>query len=40
MLEQKFIIKFLVVEKGKLYEIYRKMCDVYKKACFSQIFFS
>ena len=34
-IEQKFVIKVLVAEKCKLCEIYR-MCNVYRKACFSQ----
>ena len=35
-LEQRSIIKFLVAKKCKPYEIYRRMSDVYEKACFSQ----
>ena len=35
-LEQRSIIKFLVADKRKPYEIYRLMCDVYRKAYFSQ----
>ena len=35
-LEQMSVIKFLVAEKCKLYEIYRRMCDVYANAYFSQ----
>ena len=30
------IMIFLVIDKGKLCEIYRRMCDVYGKVCFSQ----
>ena len=38
-LEQRSIIKFLIAGKGKSYEIYIRMCDVYKEVCFSpQIF--
>ena len=33
--EQRSIIKFLVTEKGKPCEIYWRICDVYRKACFS-----
>ena len=35
-LEQRSIIKFLVVERYKPYEIYRRMCDVYGEACFDE----
>ena len=35
-LKQKSIIKFLVVEKSKPWEIYRRMCDVYQEAWFSR----
>ena len=34
-LEQRSVIKFLVTEKCKQCEIYKRMCDVYGKACFS-----
>ena len=34
-LEQRSVIKYLVTEKYKLYEIYRRMWDVYGEACFS-----
>ena len=33
--EQRSVIKFLVAEKCKPYEIHRKICDVYQEACFS-----
>ena len=32
-------MKFFVAKKCKPFEIYWKMCDVYGKACFSQIIF-
>ena len=35
-LEQRSVIKFLVADKCKPCEIYRRMCDVYWEACFSQ----
>ena len=35
-LEQSSIIRFLAAEKCKPYEIYRRMCDTYEKANFSQ----
>ena len=35
-LEQSSVIKSLAAEKCKQCEIYRKMCDVYGKACFRQ----
>ena len=35
-LEKKSVIKFLVAENCKLCEIYRRMCDAYREACFSQ----
>ena len=34
-LEQSSLIKFLVAEKFKPCEIYRRMCDVYRETCFS-----
>ena len=34
-LEQKSVIKFLLVGKGKLCEIYRRMRDVYGETCFN-----
>ena len=34
--EQRSVIKFLLTEKCKPCEIYKKMCDGYKEACFSQ----
>ena len=34
-LEQRLVIKVLLAEKCKPYEIYRRMCDVYKEDCFS-----
>ena len=33
-LKQKSVIKSLMVEKYKPCELYRRMCDVYRKACF------
>ena len=30
--EQRSIIKYLLAENNKLYEIYRKMCDVHSEA--------
>ena len=35
-IEQRSVIKYLLAEKYKLCEIYRKMCGVYGEACFSQ----
>ena len=35
-LEQKSVIKFLVIGKCKPWEIYRRMCDVYGEDCFSK----
>ena len=35
-LEQRSVIKFMVMEKCKPCEIYRRMCDVYEKAIFSK----
>ena len=37
-LEQSYVIKCLVANKGKSCEIYRRMYNVNRKACFSQIF--
>ena len=34
-LEQRSVIKFLLTEKCKSCEIYRKMCDVYGEVCFN-----
>ena len=34
--EQKTVIEFLMAEKSKLCEIYRRMCDKYREACFNQ----
>ena len=34
--ELRFLIKFLVAEKCNPCENYRRMCDVYREACFSQ----
>ena len=34
-LEQRFVIKFLVAEKYKPCEIYKRMCDVNGEVCFS-----
>ena len=33
--KQRSVIKFLVAEKCKPCEIYRRMCDAYGEACFS-----
>ena len=38
-LEQRSVIKVLVTEKGKPSEIYRRMCDAYGEASFSQKMF-
>ena len=38
--EQRSVIKFLLAEKGKPCEIYRKMCYVYEEVCFSQKMFT
>ena len=35
-IEQRSVIKSLVTEKCKPYEIYRTLCDVYRDACFSK----
>ena len=35
-LEQRSVMKVLLAEKCKPCEIYRKMCDVYKEACFGE----
>ena len=35
-LEQRSVIKFLMAEKCKPYEIYRRMWDVYWEVCFSK----
>ena len=35
-LEQQSVIKSLVVEKYKLCEIYRRICDVYSETCFNK----
>ena len=35
-LEQRCVIKLLVAEKCKSCEIYRRICAVYGKACFSK----
>ena len=34
--EERSVIKFLVAEKCKPCEIYRRMCDVFGDACFSK----
>ena len=34
--EQRSVTKFLVAEKCKQCEIYRRMCDVYEDACLNQ----
>ena len=36
-LEQRSLMKFLVAEKCKPYEIYKRIYDVYGEACFNQI---
>ena len=33
-------IKFLLAEKWKPDKIYRRMCDVYREACFTQKMFT
>ena len=35
-LKQRSVIKLLVAEKGKQFEIYRRMCGVYEKESFSK----
>ena len=35
-IEQRSFIKYLLAEKCKLCEIYRRMCEGYREACFSQ----
>ena len=35
-IEQRSVIKYLLSEKWKPIEIYRRMCDVYGEASFSQ----
>ena len=35
-LEQRYVIKSLVAENCKPYEIYRRICDVSRQACFIQ----
>ena len=37
-LKQRSVIKFLVAEKYKPYEIYRRMCDLYRKAFFFKFY--
>ena len=39
-LEQRSVIKVLVAEEWKPWEIYRRMCDVFREACFSQKMFT
>ena len=39
-LEQRFVIIFLVAEKCKPCEIYKRTCDVYQEACFGQKMFT
>ena len=39
-LEQRSVIKFLMSEKCKLYEIYRGMRDIFGEICFSQKMFA
>ena len=34
--EQRSVIKFLVAEKCKTWEIYRSVFDVYEEACFNK----
>ena len=36
LLEQRSVIKYLVAEMCKPCEIYRKMCVMYREACFSK----
>ena len=33
-------LRYLVAENFKPHEIYRRICDVYQKACFSQKMFT
>ena len=40
LLEQNYVIKFLVVEKCKPCEIYWRVCNVYGEAYFSQKMFT
>ena len=40
MIKQRSVIKFLVAERYKPCEIYRRMCDAYREACFSQKMFT
>ena len=35
-IEQRSFIKYLLAEKCKLCEIYQRMCEGYREACFSQ----
>ena len=35
-LEQRFVMKYLVTEKCKLYDIYKRIYDVYGEQCYSQ----
>ena len=35
-IEQSSFLKYLVASRYKPWEIYRKMCDLYREACFSQ----
>ena len=39
-LEQRFVIKFLMAEKDKPCEIYKRMCDVNGEACFNKKMFT
>ena len=34
--EQRSVVKFLMAEKFKPSEIYRRKCDVYKELCFNE----
>ena len=38
--EQRSNMEFLVVEKCKPYKIFRRTCDVYQEACFSEKIFT
>ena len=38
--KQRSVIKSLLAEKYKPYKIYRRMCDMYREACFSQKMFT
>ena len=35
-LEQRSVIHFLMVEKCKLCDVYRRMCDMFEEECFCE----